>query len=355
MIARFCLCAVLWSAAGAVAQERRYYFYNPENRYGSDLLFNPLSLAVNGSYDILRNGAHSKSVTQIEYGPGWRNIRRNIFHPVKHVRRYGTENFFEREFFNLNFNLHETQFAPNLLNHTIGNGMQYVKLSEWYDYHGFPLAGLWSAATVTTFQVMNEINENGSYQGTNVDPISDLLIFNPLGFLLFSFDGTKKFFTRTLPLYDWSLMPVFDPRTKFLENAGQSWVIKKPLSRESRFSGVFYWGIHGMAGLSYTPDHVHHYTVTGGIVVNKLHTRNTEQARYLTPNLDGSIGLFYDRNHSLLSSILIEGPRFYSVQATLYPGVFFSPWSPGLYISVDERKKAVFGIAFAYFPVGLAR
>ncbi len=355
MSLRYSILIILALPLRSNAQNKSYYFYNPDNRFGSDLLFNPFSLVINGSYDILRNGAHSKDITDIDYGAGWQNVRRNIFHPVRNIRRYGTGNFFEREFFNLNFNLHETQFAPNVLNHTIGNGMQYVKLGEWYTYHNIPYAYLWSALTVTTFQTLNEINENGPYQGTNVDPISDMLIFNPLGFILWSFDGTKQFFTRTLPLYDWSLMPLYNPRTKFLENAGQSWVIKKPISRDSRFSAVFYWGIHGMTGMSYTPDYIHHYTVTGGIVVNKLQTRNTEQARYLTPNLDGSIGLFYDRNHSLISSVLIEGPKFYAVQVTIYPGVFGAPWTPGIYLSFDEDKRAVVGLAIAYFPIGLAQ
>lgn len=348
--------AAVWLSAvlaSATAQTSSYRFYDPSIPYGSEAMFSPLSLFVNGSYDILRNGAHSKDIGKIEYRDGWLNIRDNITHPIREVRAYGVGRFFRREFFNLKFNIHETQFAPNVLNHTIGNGMQYVKLAEWYDHHRFPLPYVWSALTTTSYQVMNEINENSGFRGTNVDPISDLLIFNPLGFIVWSFDGTRRFFSETLPLYDWSLMPVFRPSSYNLESAGQSWVIKKPVSADGRYSAVFYWGIHGMAGVSVTPDYEHYVSVTGGIVVNKLQVRNTEQARYLTPNLDGSLGLFYDRKHSLLTSLLVEGPKFYALQLTLYPAFNGSPWTPGAYVSWNERKQFVIGLSWTYLPAGL--
>lgn len=150
--------AVLFLSSVIKASDKPYYFYNPDQEYGSELRFSPFTLWVNGSFDILRNGGHYKDI-----------------------------------------------FKPNFGLHLIGNGMQFVKLSEWYDYHQYSYPKLLSFATTTTYHLFNEIFENGSFKGTNVDPISDILIFNPLGMLLFSTSAFKEFFFEKLPLLDWSL------------------------------------------------------------------------------------------------------------------------------------------------------
>ncbi|NUM80942.1 hypothetical protein HUU42_09065 [bacterium] len=336
------------------AQQNDYYFYKPENNFGSDLFFNPGSLILNGSYDILRNGAHSKDISDIAYRDGIKGVWKNISHPIKHINRYGWGNFWEREFFNFTLKPKSMQFAPNLMNHTIGNGMQYVKLAEWYDYHQVPFPYVWSFLTTTTYQFMNEVNENGAYQGTNVDPISDMLIFNPLGFLLFSSHRVRYFFSHTLPLYDWSLQPVYNPSNHYMENAGQQFAIKKPFTSESRYGAFIYWGIHALGGLTYTPDRLHSFSVGAGVVVNKLNVRGTEQARYITPNLDGAIGFFYDKNHSLMTSLILQGPKYYTAQLNVYPAVIRPKrFAPGLYTSYDESRRFVFGLTLAYLPAGL--
>lgn len=40
----------------ASGNDYEYYFYNPDIDYGSESIFNPISLFINGSFDILRNG-----------------------------------------------------------------------------------------------------------------------------------------------------------------------------------------------------------------------------------------------------------------------------------------------------------
>jgi len=339
-------------AASVYAQDKAYYFHHPENNFGSDMFFSPFSILFNGSFDILRNGGHTKNITKLPYEAGMNNVWQNISHPFKNIDAYGTQKFMRREIFNLNFNPKEMQFVPNIMNHTIGNGMQYVKLAEWYDAHEVPAPYVLSFVTTTTYQFINESNENGSGRGTNVDPISDMLIFNPLGFLLFSFDGVKYFFSNTVPLYDWSPQPVYNPSNHSIQNAGQEFVIKKQVSQ--RWSGLFYWGINGMLGASYTPDGIHHFGAAGGVVVNKLNVVGTEASRYVTPALDGTIGFFYDKNNSLMTSLILTGPKFYTAQVNVYPGVFTTKWfCPGIYLGLDEKKSLLFGMAFANFPIGL--
>ena len=66
-ILRKILLAALLLFSPAFAQETKYYFYNPKIDYGSDATYSPLTMMINGSYDIFRNGAHSKNVFNQPY------------------------------------------------------------------------------------------------------------------------------------------------------------------------------------------------------------------------------------------------------------------------------------------------
>ena len=199
------------------------FYFNPENDWGSDSYFNPINAIINGSYDILRNGnMGSKNFPDLPYLGSNDNIVYNITNPIDNIKKFGVKNFIELEIFNLSLDPKKGHFLPNIANHVIGNGMLNVKLKEWYKYHKYPYPSLMAISTTTFYQYMNEIVEH--HAGTryvNVDSISDLLIFNPLGLILFNFDFTNKLFTEITPVYDWSLQPIINPTNASLENAGQ--------------------------------------------------------------------------------------------------------------------------------------
>ncbi len=336
------------------AQESKYYFFNPKNDFGSDGFYNPISMMINGSYDIFRNGAHSKDVLDQPYFIGMKNVWRNISSPLYNINRYGWGRFTREEIFNLNFNAKEAQFLPNFSDHTLGEGMLFAKSAEWYDYHGYRYPYLWSFITTSAYQFMNETVENGSYEDTSVDLIADMLVFNTAGFVLFSFDWSKEFFSNTLPLYDWSLQPIYDPSTHYLYNAGEQFVIRHSLPYTPRYSAFVYWGIHAIVGLSYAYDDENNISVGIGQVVNRVNENRYKGLRFLTPSLDGAIGIFYDKNNSLMTSVLLSGPRLYNAQINVYPGlVKIAGFEPGMYLAFGEWDKFVFGVTVASVPFGL--
>jgi len=161
MLMRKALLVLLLGISCIFCQERKYYFFNPENDFGSDRLFNPLSLLVNGSYDILRNGGHTKDIFNNPYGAGYKNVGRNLLDPFSNIRAYGWKCFWEQEIFNFELNKNKANFLPNLGDHTIGNGMQYAKLAEWFEYHNYPYPRLYSFLVTTAYQFTNEALENG--------------------------------------------------------------------------------------------------------------------------------------------------------------------------------------------------
>ncbi len=80
--------------------------------------------------------------------------------------------------------------------------------------------------SLTAYHTLNEIVENNRYRGVNVDPIADMLIFNPLGVMLFSSDRVARFFSETLHLRNGSFFPTINPALGTLENNGQNFAIK---------------------------------------------------------------------------------------------------------------------------------
>ncbi|MCB0282975.1 MAG: hypothetical protein H6627_09020 [Calditrichae bacterium] len=336
------------------AQDKHYYFYNPDARIGSEYYFNPLNMILNGSYDILRNGAHSKSFTEINYEKGMNNVWWNISHPLKAIDQYGWKYFLSEEVFPVSIRKDEAQYFPNYFHHAIGGGMLYVKTAEWYDYHNFPYPKTAAFLSSSIYQFLNESIENDSYQGVNTDPIADLLIFNPLGYILFEFDVVKEFFSKTAPLHDWSLQPIIDPRNNFMENAGQQFVLKYDPGFFENYSFFWYWGISGIAGLTYSQDKKHNYSFGAGQVVNKLKENVRRHSRLVTPELDGALGFFYDIDNSLVASMIVTGPGLYNARVNIYPGYWDLGFlSPGFYLGFGEWDKFIAGISFVHIPVGL--
>ncbi|MDP8241091.1 MAG: hypothetical protein P9X24_18525 [Candidatus Hatepunaea meridiana] len=346
------LCLLLISDVHST--EKKYYFYNPDNRFGSDLYFNPANVVINGSYDILRNGGHTKNITEIDYKTGWDNVFYNVLNPIDRIEEYGWKNFLNQECFNLTLDSDKGQFVPNLTTHLIGNGMLYVMMAEWYDYHGVKFPYFCSFISTKVYQIMNESIENGKYSGLHVDPISDMLIFEPLGIILFSTEFGKKLFTETFSLHYWSLQPLINPANYYLENAGQQYILRKKLPFCERYSFFFYWGINGLGGITYSADGINKYSAGLGTVANKLHEKRLNGGRFLTPVMDGAMGFFYDRNNSLMCSLLLTGPRMYNARINVYPGFLFNKWyAPGAYIGFGEWDKFLIGITFAHLPVGV--
>jgi hypothetical protein len=316
-------------------------------------MFNPISLALNGSFDILRNGGGEKNVFKLPYGNGFKNVFANLTHPARNIRKYGWKNFASNEIFNTTMNPDKMQFLPNYTLHLIGNSMQVVKLSEWYHYHHYPHPYLLSLATTLSYQFVNEAIENGDYRGANVDPIADMLIFNPLGFLLFSTDFGKTFFFKTFPVYDWSGQPFFNPANGYMENAGQQYASQIALSASGKVSAFCYWGVQTVFGLSYRLKNEYSVSFGGGSVSYRLNDHRDGAARIVTPYIKNAVGLFLDKNHSLMASAYISLDGEY-VRIEAFPGLFaWGKFRPGAYIGRSEHGNLQIGISASFFPLGL--
>lgn len=334
---------------------KQYYFYRPENRsFGSESQVGTVNVFLNGAYDMLRNGGHTKDVLNWDYADGAAHVWRNVRNPFKTISTFGWNEFAHQEIFNFTIGVKNAEFVPNIAGHTIGNGMQYAKLAEYLAYHGYEYPQLWSGLTTTAYQVVNEIVEAEGYRGINVDLVADIYIFNLAGIGIFSTEWGKRFFSETLPINEWSPQPMWDAAHGYLQNTGQQYYIRKRFDALGKWSPFMYYGVYTIFGVSYAMENADQITVGAGRVVNKLRDGRLRGFRKIDPQLDGTAGIFWDRNGSLMASLLVTGPGLYNAQLNVYPGIIdIAGFSPGFYLAAGEWDGFIAGITFSNIPLGV--
>lgn len=332
-----------------VAAAQTHFFYQGRD-YGSEALYNPVYMMLNGSYDIIQLDGHPRNILKFPYAKAFRNVFRNLGNPFPVIRRYGWGKFLGNEIFPIEFAKKGAQWWPNYQLHLIGGGMTFVAVKEWYEQHNFPEPVLFSLATMAAYHLLNEAVENGNYVGDNEDPIPDIYVFDIGGIVLFSFEGIDEFFSRELNLADWSLQPSFDFKDNTLQNNGQYFSIKWKLSFSDYWHLFYYFGMNGLIGLSYKFKDGKAISFGFGLRAKNLVTLN-QSVNQKTINTTWNAGLFYDINNSLMSSLFVSGLTDYLINLNIYPGLIkIGPISPGVWIVIQKSGKMIFGISTVWAP-----
>lgn len=297
---------------------------------------------------------HDRGIFRLPYRAWWGNTWASLGSPVGTVNRFGWKRFLTTEVFPSDpLNRNREQFIPNYFLHGVGAGMHYRATAEWYQHHGFHRPRLWSLATMAAYHLLTETVETAGSGDLAVDAIADIYIFNPMGILLFSSDRVCRFFSGRLGLAEWSQQPVLNARTGNLENMGQFYVVRHPLSRDGAWSAMVHFGLHGMVGLSHNRPGGRSYSATAGLMVENLITADQEgEGRVLTAELTWSGGLFYDVNRSLMMSLMASGLSTNRARVNVYPGALkVGPFSPGMFAAWG--RDLTFGLTCSYSPLGL--
>jgi hypothetical protein len=355
LLAALFLSAARPAPAQEPVPEHEYLFYKGRG-YGSEAFVNPVSLIINGGYGILQYGNLKRNINGIRYATGFNNVIDNLSHPGASIGEYGWGEFFSNEIFPTSLNRKNAQYWPNYQNHLIGGGMHYVEMTEWYRWNNFPMPEVTAIATMAVYHLLNETVENNAYVGTNVDPVADLLIFDPLGIVLFSIHGVPEFFAHKLRLANWSLQPSWSPFTGTIENQGINYSIRLGLPFAQKFSLFYYWGLTGLLGASYSVDAQDSWSFGAGLRAKELVALDDGVGpRKMTTTLTWNAGVFYDRENSLLWSLIVSGVSDYNVHLNVYPGaVSIGGISPGFFLASSAHGVMIAGITASFLPVGVA-
>lgn len=320
------------------------YFYSGK-KYGSEANYNPLNLILNGSYDIIQLEGHKRNIFSFPYNKAAKNVFENLGSPLKKINEYGWSNFISHEILPFQLNKKNAQWWPNYQLHLIGGGMTYVMMKEWFEYNKFPIPEVFSISTLTVYHLLNEFVENEKHEGLNVDPIADIYFFDLGGIVLFSFPSVAKFFSEELNLADWSLQPSITFPDYNLHNNGQYFSIKWQLPVVNQFSFFYYFGMNGLAGLSYKYNKEESLSFGAGLRAKELVEVN-EIGRQNTINMVWNFGLFYDRNNSLMASLFFSGLTDYFCNLNIYPGIIsYKNYSPGIWIVIMKNGTPMLGVS----------
>jgi len=327
------------------AQEKNYFYTNKP--YGSEALFNPITLFINGSYDVTQLQLVSNRIGDQQYGKTFHVVMRSLGHPFESIDHYGWKLFLRTEFLPLSFKKTELQWIPNYQQHLIGGGMLYTAMKEWYRQHDFPFPWLLSSVTLMTHHILNEMLESGPNEVWSVDEISDIYIFDLGGIVLFSFDSINEFFSKELNLSDWSLQATITlPYGRI--NAGQYFSMKWKLPFSEDYSLFYRYGMGGVAGISKKLESGDNLSF--GVGFRSKHLVDvSKNARQRTIETSWQAGVYYDRNNSLLAAITLCGVKEYFCSIDIYPGIInIGAFSPGIWTVIGRNGNSAFGISTKY-------
>ena len=335
------------------SQDGPYYFYHGRT-FGSEALFNPAIKLLQGGYYILDTDNRSNNPFVLDYATGFSNVIWNVTHPGAALDEYGWGRFLTSEVLP-NPRRRAAQWVPNYFGHILGEGLTYRVTEEWFRYHGYRHPARLALLTSLVQSLVNEVVENGSYRGTNVDPIADVYIFNPLGILLFRSDKVAAFFSGTLHMAYWPRQLVLDPVSATLENVGHDFVFKYPVERSSAVSLFASYGTHSLAGVTFGRFTGYSVSLAGGVMAKELVDAEPERlSRSLTATIVPTVALFYDKQNSLLLSLVMAPRKDDRISLNIYPGVLrIGGTSPGFSVTLGGARRLSFGIHVPGIAVGL--
>jgi hypothetical protein len=324
------------------------YFYKGRD-FGSESQYSPLSLLLNGSYDIIQIDKN-RNIWSMPYRIGFQNVMKNLGDPFTSIRDYGLRSFVRDEIFPFSFQRNNAQWFPNYTLHLIGGGMTYRAMTEWYEQEGISNPVLLSLTTMAVYHLGNEIVENQGYEGRTVDPIADIYVFDIGGILLFSSEGVCKFFSSTLNLADWSLQPSIWLRNGQLHNNGQYFSMKWKLPFWDRWYVHYFFGLNGVTGLSYRFSDGDAFSVGYGLSAGTL-TVIDDLTNKKTISFVETIACFFDRDNSLLGSMVLTRKTNYSLSINIYPGLV-DIWKikVGAWFVLNRQGGSLIGVTTRYAP-----
>jgi hypothetical protein len=336
-------------------QEKKYYFFHPYD-YGSEALFNPISVFVNGGCDTYQQLDRPSTFNAIPWKNGATSVWRSVTSPLPVISDFGWNRFLSQEIFPTSLDRDRTQWVPNYMLHIVGGGMVSRKIAEWYDFNGYPLPYMLGAITVMASEFFNEMVENGPGIYPNEDCIPDFLIFQPLGILLYSSDKVSEFFSSELNLNDWSQPVAMSFAPLAFRNAGQNFVMKYALTKSKSTSVFFHFGNFAIFGLSFKTNTENAVSIGAGLAstgVKSLPVQNG--VPFNTVESGPMAGIYYDRNNSLLASMVYSASRNCRFRLNVYPGVISSSYfTPGFFITVADPKILIVGVTMKILPLGVS-
>ena len=332
-------------------------FFYRDLPFGSDRVTGPLDVVFNKGFAF--GLASNRDGHVFDYDMGWDHVRHSTSDPFGQIRRAGGwGEFIKTQLFPLNvfewigngFDWEEAGdlgWYPNYMGHLVEGGITHRRLLEWYRSRGVNRAHATILAGVTTMaaSIINEAYTHPEViqQDGSAATVADLYFFDPLGIILFSFDGPARFFAEDLGATVWPGQAAFTPDGELL-NTWNHLVLKLDVLPGDALDLFVRTGVGGYLGVTWNrPDGV---DISLGAGVDADEQKLSERTGLETVRTTAGAGVFIDRYGSLLASLMIGASRERAAAINIYPGIAHPDL--GMFMQVGHDGRMSFGISTGY-------
>ena len=321
------------------SSERRGLLYRGLG-YGSDAYVSPATIILNKGFDIFQLRSSTRDVWNFPYRKSFDHAVVRAFTQVgPTVRTYGGWWRLTRiELLPLGLEFEEMNWLANYTEHLIGGGLTMRMLDEWYRAHRVPFPRAMAMATTYAASALNEMTEQPG-SGPTAGGIADLVIFDLAGVLLFHWDQPTRFLVERWHASDWSNQASFTFPNRELQNNGQYLTLKIPvgLGRNRLFVRG---GLGAQLGVTRALNREHSLSIGIG---GDTEVRHVDSTGHETIEFVPSAGVYYDRNNSLLWS-LVTSYMENQVTLNVYPNVLPRLRDLGFWAVYTRRNELRVGI-----------
>ena len=338
-------------------------FFYRDLPFGSDRVTGPFDVLLNKGFAF--GLASNRDGRIFEYNMGWEHVRRSTGDPFGQIERAGGwGEFLKTQLLPLNLfewigngfdwaDAGDLGWYPNYLGHLVEGGITHRRLSEWYQSRGFNRAHatILAGATTMAASVINEAytHPDEIQQDGSAATVADLYFFDPLGVILFSFDGPARFFAENLGATVWPGQATLTPAGVLL-NTWNHLIFKLDVLPGDDLDLFVRTGVGGYLGVTWNRPNGVDISVGAGVDADeqKLSERSGLETVRTTPGA----GVFIDRYGSLLASVMVGAAEERAFAVNLYPGIIHPDF--GMFMEVGHHGLVRFGVSSGWtMGVGL--
>jgi len=319
-------------------------FTDSRTGFGSAALVAPGAMLLNRGMSTLIYASTERRIGCIRWGCGWRSVKDALAHPVAAIERSGGwEQWLRHEFVPGSWDVWSWAWTANYGGHVLAGGITYRVAADWFAQRGVPHPRVTGAVFTWGLGLVNEVLESQGQERGAATTVGDLYVFEPLGILLFSFDGVARFFGERLEAADWSPQAAVTFPDGAVRNVAQVISYKVPLPFTHRAKLLLLIGQISTTGIQVEMEGGYALGGTVGFAGQEQVVDPTTSFERLVASTSG--GLYLSRANSLLASAVV-GQGSQPLALNLYPGVLPGPFRHlGIWLTVEEGGPVSFGLS----------
>ncbi len=327
---RLFLFMFLFPVIGLKANEILIY---QKTKTGPYATFNPISYYFNTAFDTIQNPNY---FSQKNYLENHEKILERTFNLKQGIKDGGGfENLLKNEIIGL-------RAMPNYFLHLLGSGYDFRMLAEWFQVNQYRSPYVWAFIVSYISHLGNEALESSNEKDLNAhDHIADLLLFDLISKFIYMNPEYVRFLKHNLGMSSWPYQP-FINQDGLIENAGSNFILR-PQIHNYQVKPFIHLGMQLLVGISFP-----YYSYTLSMATGPAFTDPLRDKSRL------ALGIYLDREDSLLASLILNGTDRFRARLNIYPGILnIGPWTTGVMLANSSDDEWVAGMNLN-LPLGVA-